>query len=345
MPDVPPLISDLEWFQLICEGLGMRPDLPDDEVPKGKSFRSLTEEAGGQLDVSTSTLNGCLSRLQKMWGEGLFSTDESGKHQLNARSRELYLDVVQLLEMHRKLRVPGRPSSRRRSITLGGYSALLESHVPAAIRDFFTGARSGSGDPVIGIRFKAFTFSGLLDAIERRLVAFGVASVPERETGTPARELTMIPLGYKVERGVIVPPGHKLASQRTVKLKDLASETVFRLPSEGAVSSPSDWLRNVARAGGEVVEVTHFNEALECVKLGLGVATVPYLPGQIADAVAGEKVVYRSPPELNVAQVALYLPRGGEAALSSDARVYYDVLSDYFLKNANSSPLRPCLGK
>jgi DNA-binding transcriptional LysR family regulator len=238
--------------------------------------------------------------------------------------------------------MPAAGDSPPRSVIVGGFNSLLASHVPQALKPYFE-ERETDTAPRIRFRFREDTFAGLVSAVVQPTVDFAVASVPVKDRDKIERNVVISALGYMVERGAIMPPGHRLVSKRRVTLKDIFRETVFRLPLDGAASGPHKWLRNLRTEGGEVVEVTHFNVALQYVKLGLGVATVPYLPGEIADAVRTKAVIYRSLPELDQAEIALYLRRGGKAALSVEAQIVHDVIADYFKKNAVNSPLRPAM--
>jgi DNA-binding transcriptional LysR family regulator len=339
-----PTILDIHHFRLICEALGMRRDLPEDEELEAASWSSLVHEDFGHEGLrewSVAALTACVARLNEAAGGALFVSEPGHKHLLTPRGREYYKLVVDVLELHEKLRhMPAAGDSPPRSVIVGGFNSLLASHVPQALKVYFEEMKTGSA-PRIRFRFREDTFQGLVQAVARRTVDFAVAAVPVRDRDKTERDVVITPLGYKVERGVILPIGHRLQSNRRVTLEDLRHETIFRLPMDATTSSPREWFRNVVTGGGEVVEVMNFNSVLQYVKLGLGVATVPYLPGEIADAVRSEAVLYRSLSELEQAEIALFLPRGGRAVLSIPGQIVHDVVEAYFRKNAKNSPIRP----
>jgi DNA-binding transcriptional LysR family regulator len=339
-----PKLVDLYRFRLICEAIGMHEGLPDDEEIAPFSWHSLIEKDAGYeplRGLNQTTLTDCIGRLENVAGGGLFVDEAWSKHRITPKGRTYYRLTVRLLEIHEQLgHAPVADSVPRMSVVLGGYNSLLASHVPAALRPYFEKMEAGDA-PYILFSFREDTLLNLVSAVEGRTVAFAVASVPGKDLDKIEREVVVSRLGYKVERGVILPPKHKLGLKRRVTLKDLHPEWVFRLPIDGAGSSPREWLRSVLTEGGKVTEVTHFNVALQWVKLGVGVATVPYLPGEIADAVKTEAVLYRSLSELEQAEIALFLPRGGKAALTTEGQIVHDVIESYFKNNAKNSPMRP----
>jgi DNA-binding transcriptional LysR family regulator len=192
------------------------------------------------------------------------------------------------------------------------------------------------------IRFREHSYSGLVRAVEAGEVDFGVGGVPLKPDLATARgRVTIKGLGYKVERGFICHREYHLARPNVTK-EELAADVEFRLV--GGIPRLQQWLPMRELAAGQIVEVTNFSVALAYIKLGLGFAVVPYLPGEIANSVKSENVYYQPLPELGQAEVAIYLPADRVRVLSRSAKEILDWVKRYFTDRRSSSPLRPSVG-
>jgi DNA-binding transcriptional LysR family regulator len=139
-------------------------------------------------------------------------------------------------------------------------------------------------------------------------------------------------LGLKIERGLLCHRDHTLATKEHITAEDLARELVLRLPSRTTSPGLETWLSPNYDEGGDVLEVLTFGVMLRFVKLNLGVALVPNLPGgEIEDAISyGKKVCYRPLPNIESATVAAYLPQGGVDCLSGGAKKVYAGIAEFF---------------
>jgi DNA-binding transcriptional LysR family regulator len=336
-----PSIGDLVLYCQICQGLGLTRETDDTAKLKGRSFHKLCHKSGPILGLrgrEVSTLSVCIKRLEKEHGQQFIVRDRSGQgNTVTPAGRQFFRLALDVVEGHSRLQQPLTPPPP--VVTIGAYTSLLVSHLPAALADYLTSEKRKKAERP-RIRFRERTFLQLVEAVEQGEVDFGVGAVPlKRDARTVEKRITVRALKYKVERGFVCHCTHPLATRKRVTKDDLARETEFRLP--GGIPTLDEWLPMGSLAGGETIEVTSFGVALACVELGLGFAVVPYLPGEISRAVERDGIHYRSLPELGYAEVATYLPAGGKSGLSPAAVAVLDEVEGYFRQRASGTPLRP----
>ncbi len=130
--------------------------------------------------------------------------------------------------------------------------------------------RFSQSHPQVRVQLEYLHPDRVYERVLEEAVDFGVVSYPQRR-----KELTVIP--WREERMlVVVPPGHRLAKRRSIRINELASEKFVALDRDLVVRREID--RLFKRHGIEVDVTLEFDniEAIKrAVEVGQGIAILP----------------------------------------------------------------------
>jgi DNA-binding transcriptional LysR family regulator len=246
-------------------------------VARRESFSRAAEE----LSLTQSAVSQQVAALERQLGVRLLHRGRGGVrttaagelllHHAGALADRLALAASQVAEL---------AEAERRLLRVGAVPSALATVVPVAV------AAVLACDPALDVRLSEGTIDGLAAAVrageEHAAVCFQDAAAPRREhPGTRRRDLGEEPMV------LALPPRHRLAGRRDVRLADLAAEPWTAPSRDGLVAracrasgfepritlTTSDPLaiRGVVRAG---LAVTLTPRTLAAELTGVGVATV-----------------------------------------------------------------------
>ena len=308
---------------------------------RAMSFNTMAEK----LNIAASTLTATIGALEEsVFGEsrstgkrtgakpdseeGLFKVvGRDGQKTFTETGIKCYWQAVKLLEAFKNFGTE-TVQPRRDIVTIGSFNALLSSYIPQALEPFL---RTGNVLDRPVIRLYETDSPEIFEAVANGRIDFAIASLPtERDKALADAMVEVVPLDLEIERGLLCHRDHPLAKKKVVAASDLATEIVLRFPARLTTPGLEPWLTPDFEQGGDVLEVRTFGVMLRFVKLNLGVALAPNLPGEIGDAIGTGDVCFKPLPDVERATVAAYLPRGGSDCLSGGAKKVYAGIAAFF---------------
>jgi DNA-binding transcriptional LysR family regulator len=296
------------------------------EIARTGSIRKAAET----LNVASSAINRQILALEKEIGTQLFERLPRGLR-LTAAG-ELYIEHVRdTLKSYKKLesRVTGLKTSHSGRITMVSTAGLIAGPLPAIVADFLQShprvnifLRSDSGSttlaPVIG---------GEVDVG----LGFNISSVPG---------LRVI-ASFDVPIGVILPPSHKLAAQKTIQLADLAQERLLLAQTGTSLRDVIDLaLATASLKVSPVVESSATELLKQLVQKGVGLTLLN--PLDVINECSRGDLVFRPLGDTRVKPQVLKLFARAKAPLDTVASLFIEFLStelSQVLKDLNEKPM------
>jgi DNA-binding transcriptional LysR family regulator len=237
-------------------------------------FAAVAEElnvrqAGRRLHVSQPPLSRQIRDLEEELGTELF--DRRKKRMTLTPAGECFLkEARQILAHVERASQLALAASRGEAgqLTLGFLSPLGGLLLPPAIRAF------RRRFPVVDVAVQEMSTPEQIVALLDRQIDLGFVGLPVIEVNPdlifePLRQVSMV---------VALPPGHPLAKQRRLALRNLANEP-FVLFKRSTSAVVPDWILSLCREAGFEAQVAKFADRpqliLELVAAGFGVALLP----------------------------------------------------------------------
>jgi LysR family transcriptional regulator, transcription activator of glutamate synthase operon len=242
-------VEELRWFVTVAE-------------------RGRVTQAAAELHISQPALSRALGRLQRELGVDLF--DRSGRTLRLNRYGELYLDHVRraLGELDSGRRALEEMAGGEQGLVSLGFAPTLSTWLVPALVSAFRGEHPGP-------RFQLHQ-----DAVGPLVEALrdgGVDLLITPRPGDP--ELGWHALGRE-RLELVVPPGHRLAGRRRVRLAEASGERFVMLKHAFDFRDlVEDLCREAGFAPESGFEAEDIASARALVAAGLGVAVVPPLHG------------------------------------------------------------------
>ena len=197
------------------------------EVATQRSFSRAAEE----LSLTQSAVSQQVAALERQLGVVLLHRGRGGVR-VTAAGETLLEHAVALAE---RLALAGAQvaelaEGERRELRVGAFPSALATIVPAAV------TRLSAAQPGIEVRLSEGRIdalaAGVRDGALHAALCFQDAAAPRREhAGTQRRDLFDEPMI------LALPPGHRLARRRTVRLADLAGDAWTTPSRDGIVAS------------------------------------------------------------------------------------------------------------
>jgi DNA-binding transcriptional LysR family regulator len=259
-------IDELRWFVEVAE-------------------RQQVTRAAGELHISQPALSRALARLQRQVGIDLF--DRQGRNLRLNRYGEVYLAHVRraLAELDGGQRALLDIAGTDHGLVPLGFAPTLSTWLVPALLSEFRKVHPGAE-----FQLSQDTVKSLVDALHDGAVDLVISPRPHEST-----------LGWRAlgsERlALAVPPGHRLAHRKRVRLADAAAEPFVMLKHAFDFRDLVEEL--CIQAGFEpqsAFEAEDVASARALVAAGLGVAVVPPVHGTGADLARGAHHIELSDP-------------------------------------------------
>ena len=221
--------------------------------------------AAARLHVTQSALSALVRELESEVGSRLFDRTTRSVD-INAAGREL-LPVAE-----RVLRELEGGVQAVRELRLNHRGSLTVAATPHLAATFLPGvcARLRQRFPALRLRL-----SDRLAADNLQSVRMGEADLAVGSFGPVSEDILLTPLGSGC-MGVAVPPGHRFAGRRTLRLADLKDEPLVLLSRDSAFRAAVDHaLAQAGLAPPVAFEVAYLDTAIGLVEAGLGAAPCP----------------------------------------------------------------------
>jgi DNA-binding transcriptional LysR family regulator len=247
-----------------------RASIPDVSARQLEAMLALVEygsfiAAAAYLRLSQPALMRIVKRLEVSIGARLF--DRSTRRvQVTAAGREFAAVAERMLaDLGITVRSVREVAQERRGlVVLSSVMSVAGAALPPLI------AAYRADRPGVEIHVRESVHGSVLEDVRSGVADFGIGYVdelPDYAVGTPLGRETFC---------VVVPPRHKLAVRRNVRLADLADETIVALPSDSRTRRTID--AAAAMAGvplRQMVMVTQIATLLSLVAAGAGIGIVP----------------------------------------------------------------------
>jgi DNA-binding transcriptional LysR family regulator len=247
-----------------------RAALPDVSARQLEAVLALVEygsfiAAAAYLRLSQPALTRIVKRLEASLGVRLF--DRSTRRvQVTAAGREFAAVAERMLaDLGITVQSVREVAQERRGlVVLSSVMSVAGANLPRLIASY-RADRAG-----VEIHVRESVHGSVLEDVRSGVADFGIGYVdelPDYAVGTPLGRETFC---------VVMPPRHKLAGRRKVKLPDLAGETIVALPTDSRTRRTID--AAAAMAGvplRQMVMVTQIATLLSLVAAGVGIGIVP----------------------------------------------------------------------
>lgn len=223
-------------------------------------------KAAIRLNMSQPPLSQQIKSLETDMGAELFRRNNRSVT-LTQAGRDLYEQIVPWLNSLDTIRERARRISEGEEGQLSVAVTFSTSHflmpqIISAFRDQY---------PKITIKLREMIGDRQVDALGRGLIDLGIMRLPVDESN-----LRIAPL-YDESLMVALPPGHALASRKSLVLMDLKDELFLRASRKSSALFES--IEGVCRRAGfdpRVMDVSsNLNTAVGLVGVGMGIALVP----------------------------------------------------------------------
>lgn len=228
--------------------------------------------AADTLHVTTSAVSQQLAKLEREVGEPLLEKDGRGVRLTDAgkllvahtlRALSVLEEAEAELDAHRDA-ISG-------PITIGAFATAARGLAPRALRDLRT------RHPQLSITFHELEPGESIPRLVRRDVDLIIVNDWQNAPLALPDGLSKAPLFDDVA-DIALPPGHRLATAKAIKLSDLAGQEWITWQ---AGSICHDWLVHTLRKEGHEPRIAHtaaeFATQLALVAAGLGAAVLPRL--------------------------------------------------------------------
>lgn len=231
--------------------------------------------AAERLHMTQPPLSVAIKRLEAEVGAALFERDRLGVRLTVAggaflgEARRLLEGADAALEVARDA-AQGRVGTLRVCAVPSASLALLPRILPEFARRF----------PHIRLRLSSGSTVGILGELQRGELDAALLVPPA--SGVPGIEITGV---GRQRLALAVPSGHRIASQRTAMLSDLAEDALVALAHSDSPGFASEIVAACQRAGFHpkvMQESSHALISLPLIAAGLGVAIVPEALRRIA---------------------------------------------------------------
>jgi DNA-binding transcriptional LysR family regulator len=223
-------------------------------------------KAAVRLNMSQPPLSQQIKSLERDFGAELFRRNNRSVT-LTQAGRDLYEQIVPWLNSLNLIaeRVRRTSEGEEGQLSVGVTFSTSHLHLPriiSAFRDRY---------PNVSVRMREMTGERQVDALGKGLIDIGIMRLPVDESNLLIERL------YDESLMAALPPGHHLASKRSLALIDLKSETFLEASHKSSSSFES--IEGVCEKAGfkpRTVNVSsNLNTALGLVAVGMGVALVP----------------------------------------------------------------------
>lgn len=221
--------------------------------------------AAAQLHITQSALSALVRGLESEVGSRLFDRTTRSVD-INAAGRELLPVAERVLrdleggvEAVRELRL-----NHRGSLTIAATPLLAASFLPGVC------AQMRRRFPALRLRVHDRLAADNLQSVRSRDADLAIGSF-----GPVSDDIVLTPLGAGCV-GVAVPPGHRFAARRSLRLAELKDEPLILLSRDSAFRAAVDHaLAQAGLAPQPAFEVGYLGTAIGLVEAGLGVAPCP----------------------------------------------------------------------
>lgn len=247
------------------------PTVPDVELRHLRSFIVLAEElhfgrAAKRLGIAQPPLSQQVARLERLLGYTLFTRRPSVT--LTAAGTALLVPARRALDQVAYGVDATRRAGRGESgiLTVGFAASTMATRVPEVLRVF------RRRHPGVELVLRELSTAAQLDALRSGFIDVGFLREPVADPAIVAERVVKEPFS------AVLPPGHRLASHRTIDLAALAGEGFVLFP-RAVAPALYDQVRAICRAAGfeprQVQEAEEWLTIVGLVDAGLGVSIVP----------------------------------------------------------------------
>ena len=281
--------------------------------------------AAAMLHTTQPSISRMLGQIQGATGLRLFEL-RRGRLQPTPEAMHLYATVqrhfIGLERVEQDVSILRRSGTGR--LGLACTPALGLSVMPAVL------ARFTERHPGVHVSLQTLGAVALREGLVHGLHDLVLTTTPLRLEPIDVRVL------HRSEMVVVVPPGHRLARRREVRVEDLSGEVLVALNADDPIQQDvTALMRAHAVQPSSTLETTYSATICAMVAQGIGVAVVnPYMARAHADRV-------RMLPLRPALPVEVCVARPAQAAASRNVLAFIDMLEAYFAGEERRQAARP----
>lgn len=275
-----------------------------------EAFKAVMEtgtvtQAAARLSISQPAVSKLLQLFERGAGLALFSRDR-GRLSPTPEARLLYEEVERIFQGAGRVRQAAEEirSLKRGSLAVGAMPALSVGFIQEIL------ARMQAARPGVPVMLHARETPKLVEQLVTQQIELCYSVVPMEHPELRIEPLCRVPLVC------ILPPGHRLATRREIRCKDLSGERFASFRHDSAIRRRIDQAFDDAKASRTIVlEAPMAPSICAFVARGLGVSIVnPLYVGAFAPALAVRPFRPRIESDIFMA-----MPRGRRLSVLAEA--------------------------